>query len=155
CSSSSTATAYPCDRIARASTGRSAENACSTFPFAVDSNGTRRPIQFVPPTKCRESSCARCSTPRGVGTPRLIVSPERSARARNAGAASSTSPALARALDEPAALESPDEARGGALREAGVGGELPHAERTVRFDDAREQLGGTVDRLGARLGRHS
>src|SRR5436190_4921026 len=65
-------------------------NAFSTLPFAVVSYGTRRPTQFVPPTKWRESSCARCSTPSGVGTPRLIVSPERSANAFSAGRASST-----------------------------------------------------------------
>src|SRR4051812_7883518 len=70
--------------------GRSAEKARRTLPFAVVSYGTRRPTQFVPPTKWRESSCARCSTPSGVGTPRLIVSPDSSASARSAGAASST-----------------------------------------------------------------
>ena len=63
--------------------------------------------------------------------------------------------AVAGALHEPAALERADEARRRALREAGVGGELADPERAVRLDDAREQLGGAVDRLRARLGRHS
>src|SRR3954463_526937 len=64
-------------------------NAFSTLPFAVVSYGTRRPTQFVPPTKWRESSCARCSTPSGVGTPRFTVSPDSWASVFNAGAASS------------------------------------------------------------------
>ena len=120
-----------------------ASNAVNTLPFAVDSYGTRRPTQFVPPTKCALSSCARCSAPSGVGTPRLIVSPESSARAlerreRKLDEARPTGPdgrseaapgpgatrAVAGALHEPPALERAEEPRGRALRQARARREL-------------------------------
>ena len=79
--------------------------------------GTRRPTQFVPPTKWRVSSCARCATPSGVGTPRLIVSPESSASAR----------APARELDE--ALRLGRGERNAAAPARAAGGGHPRAAR--------------------------
>ena len=100
-------------------------------------SGTRRPTQLVTPTKCAVSSWARCSTPSGPGTARLIVSPLASASRRRLGCASSTSvcervaareaeqdraraeaAALAEPLHEALPLERADEPRGRALRQA-------------------------------------
>src|SRR5262249_9528614 len=62
--------------------------------------------------------------------------------------------AVCRALDEAAALERSHEARGRALRQAGVCSELADGDRAAALDDADEQLRGTVYRLGSGLGRH-
>ena len=118
------------------------------MPFAASSNGTRRPTQSVTPTKCAVSSWARCSTPSGPGTARLIVSPLASASRRRLGCASSTSAcdavaarvaeedrarpepsAVAEPLHETLALEGADEPRGRALRQAGAGRELADRRR--------------------------
>ena len=57
--------------------------------------------------------------------------------------------ALAEALHEPLPLERAEQARRGALRQAGPGGELADRRWMDGFDDAAEQLRRAVDRLGA------
>ena len=138
-----------------------------TLPFAASSNGTGRPTQSVVPTKCAVSSCARCSTPSGPGTARLIVSPEASASRSSAGAASSTSvaeasrfawgrrtgpgpqpPAVAEALDEPLSLQGRDEPRGASRGRPAPSASSPTDGGCGGLDDAHEELRRTVDRLG-------
>ena len=62
--------------------------------------------------------------------------------------------AVARSLHQSAALECADEAGGRALRQPGPLRQLADAHRTCRLDDADEQLGGAVDRLGSALCGH-
>ena len=63
-------------------------------------------------------------------------------------------PASRIALDEPLALERPDETRRRALRQTGELGELPHGRRFAFLDDVHEQLGAALDRLGSGVHGH-
>ena len=56
-------------RLERGASGRQVAppNASSTLPTAVQWYGTRRPTHWPVPRKCRLSTCARCSTPSGLG----------------------------------------------------------------------------------------
>ena len=120
--------------------------------------------------KWRLSTWARCSTPSGVGTARLIVSPLASPSASSTGVcevdevgvgdaaageaeehrAGPHSAAGAVALQEAAPLERRDGARDRALGKAATLRKLAHAGGAVALHDEDEKLGGTVDRLGAR-----
>ena len=58
--------------------------------------------------------------------------------------------ALAALLDQALALERPQQARRGALRERGIVGELGERARPLGLQHQRQELGGAVDRLRAR-----
>ena len=109
-----------------------------------------------------------------MATPRFAVSPlaraSRSSAGRReldeigperlpAGVAQKDGAGLERAasriaLDEPLALERPDEARGRALRQARELRELADGRRLVLLDDVHEQLRCALDRLGSGLRDH-
>ena len=118
--------------------------------------------------KWRLSTWARCSTPSGVGTARLIVSPLASPSASSTGVGEvdevgvgdaaageaeqhRTGPhaaAGAVALEQAAPLERRDRTRDGALGKAATLRKLAHARGAVALHDQDEKLRGAVDRLG-------